>query len=110
MAKRNSNTDVPRRIDAIVIKRINKHLESKDLKLVSRKVTKGSVSVVKYEFNAFLSLLLDVYEALEASPKVYVNKYFASLDEARGESIMESVKNKQPAKWPLVMVQVGKDE
>ncbi len=110
MSRRNPATDVPRRIDHTVLKRINKHLENSKLSLKTLRVKKGEKTVVKYNFNEFLALLLDVYDALEASPKVYVNKVHLSLEEARGEAMLTSVKNKEPVKWPTIVVQVGKDE
>lgn len=105
MSKRDPSTDVPRRIHASLIARIDKHLESRPRnykKQMKRKAVKGY-------FNEFLEFLLDSYEAMESAPRKYVNQSFDSLEEARGDAILRSVKTKEPVKWPDVVVVVGKD-
>lgn len=104
MAKRDVKTDIPRRVYKSTIDRINKHLEAKP-----RKVKQGAKEFVKGDFNKFLELLLDTYEGLQNAPRKYVNESFDSLEDARGDAIMRSMKTKQEIKWPKIMVEVGED-
>jgi len=105
MSKRDPSTDVPRRIYASTIERIDSHLEKRPRnykKNIKRKVVKGY-------FNEFLVFLLDYYEATESAPRKFVTQTFETLEEARGDAILKSVKTKEPVKWPEVVVVVGKD-
>jgi len=104
VSKRETKSDIPRRIYKTTIERINKHLEAKP-----RKVKQGSKEFVKGDFNKFLEVLLDTYEGLQDAPRKYINESFDSLEDARGDAIMRSMKSKQEIRWPKIVVEVGED-
>lgn len=109
MNKRNPKEDVPRRVYRSTIDRIDKHL---DFAPVGKKRTynRGGRKEVKADFNQFLEMLLDFYESMLKTPKLYAPKVFENLEDARGEAIRESVRTKQPVQWPKVVIEVGDDE
>jgi hypothetical protein len=105
---RDPKEDIPRRIYKSTIERIDKHLESAPVE--KRRVYKrGDKKLVKADFNAFLVMVLDFYESMLNTPKLYAVNVFDSAEEARGEAIKQSVKTKEPVKWPKVVIEVGED-
>lgn len=100
--ERGTETDIPRRIYASTIKRMDAHLKDESVLIKGR-------PKIKQNFNEFLVKLLDIYEALEASPRLFTLQTFKTLEEARGQAIKDHVASKKPLKWPMIVVQVGQD-
>lgn len=109
--ERRPETDIPRRIYASTIKRIDKHLEYRP-RMLKKSKQMGTKKHVKGDFNKFLELLIDTYEHLLAAPAIYVlnGVIYEDATEARGEAIKISVKTKKPVKWPEVYIHIGEDE
>jgi hypothetical protein len=99
--KRDTKTDVPRRIWRENIERIDAHL-NKDLKQA-----KTSKRLIKPDFNEFLKKLLDSYEFLLNSERVYALDTYSDPAEARGEAIQRAAKTKTPIQWPKAFIEVG---
>lgn len=109
MSKRDTSSDVPRRIYASTIKRIDKHLQNRPR--VFKKSKRKDIKDIKGNFNEFLEVLINTYEELQKAPAIYVykNEIFHDAQEARGKAILDSVKSKKEVKWPDVYVFVGED-
>jgi len=102
--KRDTKTDVPRRIYHSTLSRIDKHLEA------NPKPTKTGVKrFVKADFNKFLLQLLDFYELFQVAELSYATKVHTDLAEARGEAIMTSAKSGKPVEWPQIVIRLGVD-
>ena len=106
MAKRReTKSDVPRRVYKSTLERINKHLEVRQ-----RPVKAGVRKSVKGDFNEFLILLVDTYEHLLNAKAYYATTLHEDVSEARGEAILISRKSKEPVKWPKAVIVLGDDE
>lgn len=106
---RDPSDDVPRRIYRSTVERIQKHLDNMPVQYT----TKGKPKKMRYNFNAFLIELLDLYEELKTTPIYYVNNYYEDPSEARGEALQEAVRAKIPlekVKKPMMMIAVGEGE
>ncbi len=63
----------------------------------------------KASLNEVLATLLDTYKSLADSPVLYANKLYTDVAEARGEAIMEAVKNATVPKMPMIVAIIGND-
>lgn len=103
--RRDTKTDVPRRIYRSTLDRIEKHLNVRQ-----RPVKAGVRKAVKGDFNQFLILLVDTYEHLLNAKAYYATKLHEDVSEARGEAILISKKSKEPVLWPKQVIILGDDE
>ena len=103
--RRNTKSDVPRRIYKDTIDRIDKHLHKR-----MRPVKAGVRKEVKGDFNEFLILLVDTYEHLLNAKAYYATTLHEDVSEARGEAILMSKKSKSPVRWPQAVIVLGEDE
>lgn len=103
--RRNTKSDVPRRIYKDTLDRIDKHLNKR-----MRPVKAGVRKEVKGDFNEFLILLMDTYEELLKAKAHYAVKLYEDVSEARGEAILISKKSKEPVIWPKAVIVLGDDE
>lgn len=106
MSKRDTSTDVPRRIYLSTIERIDKHLKSQP-----REFKKSKRKGVKGDFNKFLITMLDAYEWLQSTKVIYMLDGIVYNDpmEARGQAIKKAVKTRKPVSWPDVYAFIGED-
>lgn len=95
--------DIPRRIYKSTIDRIDPYL------IKDGKTSKNGKKFVKADFNKFLEMLIDTYEALQMTPKQYALKLYESAEEARGEAIREAARTKKKTEWPKIVVEMGRD-
>ncbi len=91
MSKRDPKTDIPRRIYASTLDRIDLHISSE-------KVVNGKRKKIKKNFNEFLIKLLDVYEGLENAEVFYTNDLFEDIESARGAAILRATKERKSLK------------
>lgn len=103
--RRDTKTDVPRRIYRSTLDRIEKHLNVR-----KRPVKAGVRNFVKGDFNQFLILLVDTYEHLLNAKAYYATTLHEDVSEARGEAILISRKSNEPVKWPKAVIILGEDE
>lgn len=106
MGKRDTKTDVPRRIYREHIERIKQHIKEKP-KLAKT----GSREFVKTDFNNFIGHLLDVYETIHNAELFYANEIFEDEAEARGNAILKAKGKKENIKpTRAVMIMANDDE
>lgn len=103
--KRDTRTDIPRRIYKTTIERMDKHLDAR-----SRTTRTGIKRQVKGDFNKFLILLIDFFEGMQDAEVFYATKLYKDPSEARGEAILQAVKSKTPVEFPKMVVIMGDDE
>jgi hypothetical protein len=66
---------------------------------------------VRPTLNQIASKMIEALDRVSSGNMLYLvgGKVFEDLAEARGEAIMQAVKNKTPPAWPEVLVRIGND-
>lgn len=105
--KKRAEPDVPRRIWAETMERINAHLDKTAKKIIGKQ-KKAVIS--KTTFNEFLVDCLNAYEMVKDSEVFYATDLFTDLAEARGAAIVKAVRAKEAPKAPKKVVIVGEDK